>query len=196
MHSSVRRLAVMLVLLAGIAAGSARAQAPSGEARYTLDPAHSSIQFSIGHFFVSSTEGAFMSFDGRLTFPSGAPEHGTVSIHVSPGSINTGIAARDDHLRAADFFDVARFPLATFESSGLVLTGGNNGRLTGLLTLHGVTHPVSLDVRLQTPDRNGEMLVFSAEGKLKRSAFGMNEFQGVIGDEVTLKIAAQFDRAP
>ncbi len=196
MHSSIRSLAVGLVLFSGIAAPSVHAQTPSSEARYTLYPAHSSIQFSIGHFFVSSTDGAFTSFDGRLTFPQETPERGTASIHVSPGSIDTGIAARDDHLRTADFFDIARFPQASFESSGLTLTGGSNGRLKGLLTVHGVTQPITLDVTLQTPDRTGERLAFSAQGKLKRSAFGMNQFAGVIGDEVTLKIAAQFVRMP
>jgi polyisoprenoid-binding protein YceI len=194
MHSFLRTLVIGLALFSG--AGAALAQTPSGDARYTLDAAHSSIQFSIGHFFVSSTEGAFTTFDGALTFPPGAPERGSVTIHVSPGSIDTAIAARDDHLRTADFFEIARFPLATFKSTGLALTGGTNGKLTGLLTLHGVTQPVSLDVTLQTPDRNGERLAFSAEGKLKRSAFGMSGFEGVIGDDVTLKIAAAFDRAP
>jgi polyisoprenoid-binding protein YceI len=114
---------------------------------------------------------------------------------VVPGSIDTGIAARDDHLRTADFFDVARFPLAIFESRSLAIRGNNSGRLTGLLTLHGVTNPVALDVTLQTPDRTGEKLEFLAKGTLKRSAFGMNGFEGMIGDDVSLTIAARFDRA-
>ena len=194
MHSFIRSLAAGLALLSGIA--PALAQTPAGETNYALDAAHSSIRFSIGHFFVSSTDGAFTSFDGRLTVPSAAPERGHVSIHVAPGSIDTGIGARDDHLRSADFFDVARFASATFESSALALTGGNKAKLTGLLTLHGVTQPVSLDVMLQTPDRTGAHLAFAAQGTLKRSAFGMTQYQGVIGDDVTLKIAAAFDRVP
>jgi polyisoprenoid-binding protein YceI len=185
-----RCFATLLALLWAIAPAAAQ----DGELRYALDPAHSSIGFSIGHFVVSSTEGRFVSFDGRLTAPPGAPEHGSVVIHVSPASIDTGIGARDDHLRSADFFDIARFPAATFESSGLVLTGGNKGRLTGMLTLHGVTRPISLDIVLQSPDRSAAQLDFSAAGSLKRSAFGMSGYQGMIGDDVTLTIVARFDR--
>lgn len=193
MHPVLRGFAIGLALYLG--AASAQAQDNADAIHYVLSPAASSVQFSIGHFFVSTTEGRFTQLDGSLTFAPGAPERGTVRVHVSPGSIDTGIAARDEHLRTADFFDVTRFPQATFTSSGLTLTGGSTGRLAGLLTLHGVSLPVSLDVTLQTPDRKGERLAFSAEGKLKRSAFGMNGFQGVIGDDVTLKIAAVFDRA-
>jgi polyisoprenoid-binding protein YceI len=192
MHPAFRLFAAGLVLLWGM--GSAQAQGNPGATSYTLNTAESSIQFSIGHFFVSATDGRFTTFDGSLSVPPGAPERGTVTIHVSPGSIDTGIAARDEHLRTADFFDAARYPSALFVSTGLTLTGGSNGALTGLLTLHGATNPVSLDAMLETPDRNGARLVFSAQGKLKRSAFGMDQYQGVIGDEVTLKIHAVFDR--
>ena len=166
---------------------------PGGN-RYALNKDHSKMLFSIGHFYVSSTEGQFTTFDGKLAFQPQAPEHGTVTIHVSPGSISTGIAARDDHLRTADFFDTAKFPLATFESTNLVQITSRTGKLAGMLTLHGVTKPVTLNVTLKTPDLNADRLEFSAGGTLKRSDFGMNGFMGVIGDDVTLTIEAEFDR--
>lgn len=161
---------------------------------YVLNKDRSKILFSIGHFYVSSTDGQFTAFDGKLNFEAEAPEHGTATIHISPASISTGIAARDDHLRTADFFDTARFPLATFESTSLDRVTGKTGKLIGTLSLHGVTKPVTLNVTLLTPDLNADQLNFSASATLKRSDYGMNNYLGVIGDEVTLTIQAEFDR--
>jgi polyisoprenoid-binding protein YceI len=166
---------------------------PNGIA-YVLNKDHSKILFSISHFVVSSTQGQFTAFDGKLNFEPQAPEHGAVTIHVSPGSVSTGIAARDDHLRTADFFDAARFPLATFESTSLTRTSGTIGKLTGQFSLHGVTRPLTLAVTLRTPDLNADRLSFSATGTVKRSDFGMTQYQGVIGDEVSLTIEAEFDK--
>ena len=190
-----KRLTALLGLgLAALAASPALAQT-AAPGSYALDATHSKFHFSIGHFVVSSTEGQFTKFDGKLIFSPQAPERGTVTIHVSPGSIDTGIAARDEHLRTADFFDVTKFPLASFESTGLVTTGGKTGTLTGMLTLHGVTKAVTLNAALQSPDLGSDRLDFSVKGTLKRSDFGMNQYMGMIGDDVTLDIQAEFDRA-
>ena len=185
-----RKFAVMAFLL--LSALPAAAQTAS---TYVLDKAHSSIRFSIGHFYVSTTQGQFNEFDGKLSFPPQAPERGAVTIHIAPGSIQTDSAERDEHLRTADFFDVAKFPLATFDSSSaLAAAGGKIGKLTGNFTLHGVTRPITLDVTLRTQDINAAVLDFSATGTVKRSAFGMTNYPGVIGDDVKLTINAQFDR--
>ncbi len=158
---------------------------------YTLDKAHSSIRFSIGHFYVSTTDGQFNTFDGKLTL---SPGQGAVTIHIAPASIQTDSPARDEHLRTADFFDVAKFPVAGFDSSSTIPAGGKSGKLTGNFTLHGVTKPITLDVALKSPDMNAATLDFSATGKVKRSDFGMTSYPGVIGDDVTLTINAAFDR--
>jgi len=162
---------------------------------YSLNQDKSKILFTISHFVVSSTEGKFSSFDGTLKFDPEAPEHGTVIIHVSPGSILTDSAARDEHLRTADFFDVARFPTAVFESTALTRNSSKTGKLTGTLSLHGVSRPISLDVTHLTPDPNADRQLFSAITTFKRSDFGMTNYPGVIGDDVTLNIEAEFDRA-
>jgi polyisoprenoid-binding protein YceI len=169
------------------------AQASSGA--YSLNPDKSKILFTISHFVVSSTQGRFSSFDGTLKFDPEAPERGTVIIHVSPGSISTDNAARDEHLRSADFFDVARFPSTVFESTALTKNSGKTGKLTGMLSLHGVSKPISLDVTHLTPDPNADRQIFSATTTFKRSDFGMTNYPGVIGDDVTLTIEAEFDRA-
>jgi polyisoprenoid-binding protein YceI len=161
---------------------------------YVLNKDHSRIEFSISHFYVSSTKGQFNSFDGKLDVAPGAPEQDAVTIHISPASIQTDSSARDEHLRTADFFDVAKFPSASFVSTGAVPTSGKTGKLTGSFTLHGVTRPVTLAVTLQSPDVNAASLQVIATGRLKRSDFGITSYSGIIGDDVTLNISAQFDR--
>jgi polyisoprenoid-binding protein YceI len=193
--SALRRgLIAIGMALIGLSATPSFAQPAPSASRYVLNKDHSKILFSIGHFVVSSTEGQFTAFDGKLVFEPQAPEQGTVTIHVSPGSVSTGIAARDDHLRTADFFDAAKFPLATFESASLTRTSNTAGKLTGQFSLHGVTRPVTLAVTLRTPDLNGDRLNFSATGQLKPSDFAMTQYQGVIGDDVSLTIEAEFDK--
>ena len=190
-QSMTRWLAVALALT-GVALLPASAQT-TGSATYVLSKDHSKINFSIGHFVVSSTEGQFTSFDGKLNFTPQAPERGTVVIHVASASVDTGIGARDDHLRTADFFDAAKFPQITFESTNLVRSG-NSGQLSGMLSLHGVTKPITLNATLRTPDLNADRLDFSVTTKLKRSDYGMTNYLGMIGDDVTLTIEAEFDR--
>jgi polyisoprenoid-binding protein YceI len=184
-----------LVALTLFAVPQGRAQEREQAVRYALSATESRFDFSIGHFVVSSTEGRFTSFDGTLTFPRDAPERGQAVIHVATASIDTGIAARDQHLRTADFFDAAQFPTATFQSGGLTHTGPA-GRLTGQLTLHGVTRPISLDAALKSPDPAGDRLDFAVTGTIKRSDFGMKNYMGMIGDDVTLTITAVFHRQP
>jgi polyisoprenoid-binding protein YceI len=161
---------------------------------YVLNKDHSRIEFSISHFYVSSTKGQFNTFDGKLDVVPGAPEQDAVTIHISPASIQTDSPARDEHLRTADFFDIAKFPSASFVSTGAVPTSGKTGKLTGAFTLHGVTRPVTLAVTLQSPDANASSLQVTATGKLKRSDFGITSYPGVIGDDVALTITAQFDK--
>ena len=166
----------------------------AGGGEYVLNGSHSRITFSIGHFLVSSTQGQFTTFDGKLSFDPEAPEHGSVVVHILPGSISTNIAARDEHLRTADFFDVAKYPSATFQSTTPVKATNTTGKVIGMLSLHGVTRPISLNVKLLSQDPYADKLDFSAAGTLKRSDYGMTNYESVIGDEVTLDIEAEFDR--
>ena len=186
------------ILAIALTATCALAQAPrpdeSKANAYSLNRDSSKFRFSIGHFVVSSTQGRFLSFDGTLRFDPQSPDRGTVVIHVAPGSISTDNEARDEHLRSADFFDAQKFPSAMFESTGLVRNPDGTGKVTGTLSLHGASRPITLDVTYRTLDPNADVQRFSATGKLKRSEFGMTNYPGVIGDEVTLNIEAEFDR--
>ena len=114
--------------------------------------------------------------------------------HICGNERNRRPAVAPAPMTFADFFDVAKFPLASFDSTSAVPTGGRTGRLTGTFTLHGITRPITLNVTLQTPDLNADRLNFSAGMTLKRSDYGMNNYMGIIGDDVTLTIEAEFDR--
>jgi len=163
---------------------------------YVLNKEHSKIGFAIGHMVVSSTDGLFTDFVGKLLFNPQSPQLSKIVVEVTPGSVHTDDKARDEHLKTADFFNVAKYPVATFENTSINLTGKTSGKLTGNLTLLGVTEPVTLDVTLQDNDLNADHLNFIATGTIKRSDFGMNDFKLMVGDEVTLNIQAEFDRQP
>ena len=187
-------LVLAAACFACLAAAPSLAQTAPGGLSYVLNKDRSRILFSIGHFYVSSTEGRFGSFDGKLDFDPQAPEQGRVIVHIAPGSISTDNAARDEHLRSADFFDAAQFPMAIFTSTSLARNSGKTGTLSGTLSLHGVTRPVTLTVTLASPGLGGDKELFSATGTLKRSDYGMTNYLGVIGDDVKLDIEAEFDR--
>jgi polyisoprenoid-binding protein YceI len=187
-------LGMMTGLMVAWALPASAQNAPPMAGAFKLNRDHSKIQFSIGHFYVSTTEGQFTTFDGRLNFAPQAPGQGSVAIQISPGSISTGNDARDEHLRTADFFDVGKFPTAGFESTSLVPVSARTGKLTGMLSLHGMVRPITMTVTLQSPDVNSDRLNFSADGTLRRSDYGMTNYPGIIGHEVTLHIEAEFDR--
>jgi polyisoprenoid-binding protein YceI len=163
--------------------------------RYILNKQHTKIGFSIGHMVVSSTDGIFTAFDGKLLFNPQSPEKSGVSVAVSTASIDTDEKARDEHLRTADFFDVEKYPTATFQSTGIKLKSDNAGEVTGILTIHGIQKPVTFDVSLHRQGGNADTLEFNATATLLRSDFGMTGYRAMVGNEVTLNITAEFDKA-
>ena len=197
----LRLLPIMLIglfwmemLLLPVPAQAVLTDLAGSGSEYVLNENHSRIAFSIGHFFVSSTQGQFTEFDGKMSFDPQAPERGSVLVHIYPSSISTDIAARDDHLRTSDFFDVAKYPTAIFQSKSLEKDTSTTGTLIGTFSLHGVTKPMTLNFTLLSPDLHADRLDFSAVGTLKRSDYGMVKYKGIIGDEVSLNIEAEFDR--
>ena len=106
----------------------------------------------------------------------------------------------DAHLKSPDFFDAAKFPTASFKSTKIEVTGPSSGKITGDLTLHGVTKPVTLNASFNgggiNPMSKAYVLGFNATGTVKRSEFGISTYVPAVGDEVTLTISAEFDRVP
>jgi len=122
----------------------------SAKESYKFEPAGSRIGFSV-HQFLGTTRGKFASFSGRIEVDRQRPENSSVTAQIEVRSIDTQIKKRDDHLRSAEFFNVEKFPWMTFKSRSVRRTGPQSGDILGDLTMHGVTKPITLHVKLVTP---------------------------------------------
>src|ERR1044071_4288446 len=124
--------------------------AASAKESYKFDPSGSAIGFSV-HQFLGTTRGKFTNFSGRIEVDREHPENSSVTAQIDVRSIDTRIKKRDDHLRSAEFFNVEQFARITFKSRSVKRTGPQSGDILGDLTMHGVTKPVTLHVKLLTP---------------------------------------------
>jgi|KBSMisStaDraftv2_1062788.scaffolds.fasta_scaffold48202_1 polyisoprenoid-binding protein YceI len=161
---------------------------------WTVDASHSSVEFKVKHMMVSTVRGRFGEFEGTI---AAAPDYkdSTVRGSIQAASIDTNEPRRDEHLRSADFFDVENNPTIEFASTRIEHAARGDYRVTGDLTMHGETHPVTFDVTVHgvTRDAQGQDRVgFEARGTLNRSDFGLRwqqalETGGVlVGDEVRI----------
>jgi len=179
-------------LFAGILALSAPL-ALAQTSTWVSDPNHSEIEFTISHISVSKIHGSFGAVNATIVYNQADVTKSTVTATVGVATINTGVDARNNHLKSADFFDVANQPTATFTSTG-VAKNGDKLAVSGNLTLHGVTKPVILDVEGPTPSVPGQdgkpHSGFSATTTIDRTAFGIGpKFPGaMIGTDVKLDI--------
>ena len=129
---------------------AALSSAAWGNETYKFDPSGSTIGFSV-HQFLGTTHGKFTRFSGKIEIDRERPENSSVTAQIDVRSIDTRIKKRDDHLRSAEFFNVEKFPQITFKSRNVKQTGPQSGDILGDLTIHGVTKPVTLHVKLLTP---------------------------------------------
>jgi polyisoprenoid-binding protein YceI len=141
-----RRLQLWIValLIIGVVAVA------SAKDTYKFDPSGSIIGFSV-HQFLGTTRGKFTNFNGRIEVDREHPENSSVAAQIDVSSIDTRIKKRDDHLRSAEFFNVEKFPRIAFKSQSVKRTGLQSGDILGDLTMHGVTKPITLHVKLLTP---------------------------------------------
>src|SRR5437867_6991780 len=140
--------------------------APRSQTTWDFDLAHSNLGFSVRHLVISKVHGRFARWTGTLTLDEARPERSQVEVRVEAGSIDTHEPKRDAHLRSADFFDTEKYPEITFRSTRLEQGGEDHYRLSGDLTIHGVTRPVRLEVEAlgRTKDPwGGERMGFSAK---------------------------------
>ena len=187
-HSPMNKLAVFGSILA-LAAPLAMAQTST----WVSDPNHSEVDFAITHMTVSRIHGRFGGVNATIVYNSADPTKSTVTATIAVGTVDTGVDARNKHLQSADFFNVASMPTATFTSTS-VKKNGTHLAVTGNLTLHGITRPVTLDVvgpNGSITDPMGHAHTgFSATTTLDRTAFNIGpKFPAaLIGDEVSLDI--------
>ncbi len=133
-------LSAALGAILGVASIPALAQT------WTADPAHSSVGFSVRHLMISNVKGNFGKFTATVTGDPASPESAKVSATIEVASVDTREPKRDEHLRSGDFFDAAKFPQMTFTSTKVEKVSATKAKVTGNLTLRGVTKPVVLDV--------------------------------------------------
>jgi polyisoprenoid-binding protein YceI len=163
---------------------------------YKINTAHSSISFKV-HQYLAVTNGKFKKFSGTIDIDRDHPEKSSVVAKIDVRSIDTGIRKRDDHLRSAEFFNVGKFPEITFKSQSVKQTGQQSGNIVGDFTMHGVTKPITLHVKLLTPLRDEASMQHSrwevTTAPLKRRDFGLmfgssTEAVSGIGQEVAINI--------
>lgn len=167
-------------------------------ATWSIDPAHSSVQFAVRHLMVSTVRGTFNKFAGTVSFDEANPAGGSVEATIDAASIDTREPKRDEHLRNADFLDVAKYPSITFKSKKVVKKSDTRFDVIGDLTLHGVTREVTLDVggspkEIKDPFGNTK-LGGVAHAKLDRRDFGITWSKAldggglVVGNEISIII--------
>jgi polyisoprenoid-binding protein YceI len=192
---SPRRLMPIAVLAAmALVAGAGVGRAET----LTIDPNHSHVGFSIRHFF-TQVKGEFKTVAGTLELDTKTPNNSKVSDETDPASINTNNENRDNDLRGANFFDVTKFPKMTFVATAVNITDPKawTGTLTGDLTMHGVTKPVTLKIESGGAGPMGPgatVAGFTASGTLDRKDFGIvwnkvfDAGPAMLGDDVALEI--------
>ena len=198
------RIGVLLAVLA--VSPPALAEPPSTDparlegGNFVLDRSHARLIFSFNHFGFSTSYGLFPGLEAKLRFDPRSPADSALEASVDLASVDSTVAKLDEHMKAPAFFDVAKFPTATFRSTRITVTGPTTGTILGDLTLHGVTRPVTLDVTFNgggfSQATKSYVLGFNAGGHILRSEFGLGMYAPAVSDDVALSISAEFDRVP
>jgi polyisoprenoid-binding protein YceI len=164
---------------------------------WTIDAAHSQVEFAVRHLMISTVRGRFAGVRGTVVTDDSDPRTAQVDVTIDVHTIDTREAQRDAHLRSADFFDAERFPVLTFTGTRVTDVKGDRFKLVGDLTMHGVTREVTLDVTSEGRGKDpwgGERAGYSAVAKVNRSDFGLTwnqvlETGGIaVGDEIKIAL--------
>jgi polyisoprenoid-binding protein YceI len=167
-------------------------------ATWTVDKTHAKLAFSITHLMVSEVEGSFKSFDAKITSAKDDFSDAVIELTADVNTINTDNDQRDAHIKGADFFDVAKYPTLTFKSKTFKKVQDKNYKVTGDLTIHGVTKTVTLDAKFNGtavhPYNKKTIAGFKVTGQIKRSDFGIGAGtpSAVLSDEVNLNSNIEF----
>lgn len=186
-------------LIAAAAIATAPLAALAEAATYTLDPSHSQALFSYTHMGFSTTWGMFSGFEGTIAFDEGNPAASSVEVSIPTSALITGWDARTQHFLGGDFFNAASNDMVKFKSTGIEVTGERTAKITGDLTINGVTQPVVLDTVMNKagdhPMKGTPFVGFSATTSIKRSDFNMGKFAPAVSDEVELEISIEAEGA-
>jgi polyisoprenoid-binding protein YceI len=187
-----------LLMAVGLAGTIFAVQAQAQASAWVIDPAHSSVNFEIRNLGVSHVHGSFGNVRGTVMLDDKDITKSSVVATIDTTTVSTGVASRDTHLRAADFFDVEKNPAMAFKSTAVVKAAGKM-QLIGDLTINGVTRSVTLELDGPTPPQasQGKMVSgFSASGKISRKEFnfGQKYTPPVMGDDVKFTVNVEIDK--
>lgn len=190
--NAIRHLA--LVLAIATAAPPALAQ----PVRYAIDHEHAWVMFRLSHLGFAQAIATFHNVTGEIHFDAQNPANSRVTASIDARTVNSGLPARDEWIRAEGQLNTAAHPAITFRSTAVTVTGENRGRMEGLLTIRGVERPVVLEVTFNrsgvNPINRMQTIGFSATGTIRRSEFGVSAFLGPLGDEIAVTIEIEGNR--
>lgn len=183
------------ILLASALAAATFGASAAG-VTYKIDPTHTVVLATWNHFGYSNPSANFGGASGAIVYDADAPEQSTVEVTLPMSGIDSFVPELDEHLKGPDFFDAEKYPAATFKSTSVRALGEGRLEVTGTLDLHGVSKPVVLDVKLnkaapQPMMGNAPTIGFDASTTIKRSAFGIDKYLQMIGDEIALRITTE-----
>jgi polyisoprenoid-binding protein YceI len=184
MSRTLPALAVALILTLSAAA----------QDTWQLDPPHSAAQFSVRHLGVSTVRGAFTKVSGTVQYDAANLSKSSIQATIDAASVDTRVDMRDNDLRSPNFFDVQKYPTISFQSKKVEAAGAGKLKVTGDLTIHGITKEVVLDVDGPTPSMKDPMgkdhlrMGASATTKINRNDFGVSGRPGIVGDEITITL--------
>lgn len=186
----MKRLLAALITTASVSAAAAPALA--AEVAYKLDEAHTETTFTIDRFGFNSVIGIFAKSEGTIWLDEAAPEKSRVEATVTVDSLFSGDPNRDQHLKGERWLNAAKSPTMTFKSTKVEKTGDTTAKVSGDLTIMGVTQPAVLDVKLNkigtAPNNQKKQAGFTITGQISRKAFGSASAAGMIGDAVNIRI--------
>jgi polyisoprenoid-binding protein YceI len=161
---------------------------------FNFDPEHSFVTWHINHFGFSNPSGK-VTFKGSLVVDEAKPKDSKTQVTINMADLATGVPKLDEHLKDKDFFNVEKYPTTTFVSNKVDVTGKDQAKVYGVLTLHGVSKPVILDVKLNKVGLGGythkKTLGFSATTMIKRSDFGITTYLPGLSDQVKIQIDSE-----
>jgi len=188
------------IFLLAVIALMVGAPAAAQSTQWQLDPAHSSAQFAVRHMGISTVRGMFTKLSGTARYDPADSKNDSLEVTIETASVDSRVEMRDNDLRSDHFFDVQKYPTMTFRSTKVESAGTDKLKITGELTIRGITKPVTLDVdgpSKPVKDGQGRLhMGVSATATVNRTDFGMTGYQGIVGNEVTLTIDAELVQTP
>ena len=166
---------------------------------WQIDPNHTASQFSVRHLGISTVRGQFEKTSGTVVFDPSDPAKTSIDATIDATTFNSRVQMRDNDVRSPHFLDVAKYPAITFKSTHTEVAGAGTFKITGDLTIHGVTKQVVLEVEapsqpIQDPMGKGLRMGANATTKINRNDFGITTMPGIVGDEIQIELDVELTR--